>query len=196
MLLHLSPVSMYFQWGFPSFNFFSIFCLLISINPQLLYTFQGFFSEFSNFSSFNSYFLTHTFNSQEITNSIRKNKTKILTRGGQRSPLLLTFSRAILRPLCVIPALLLPNHSFQTPSPLHHSPNSLQLGRIPLLALHQVPEGLPDFSVLLHKLLECLHNGTQDPTISGNHGRNDGGGVGYTPLLESEGPTMKEIMKK
>ena len=104
-LLHLSPVSMYFQQRFPSFNFFSIFCLLISINPQLLRTFRGFFSELSNFSLFNSYFLTHTFNSQEITNSIRKNKTKILTGGGRQSPLLLTFSGTILRPLCVIPAL-------------------------------------------------------------------------------------------
>ena len=34
----------------------SIFCLLIFINPQLLRTFQGFFSELSNFLSFNSYF--------------------------------------------------------------------------------------------------------------------------------------------
>jgi len=98
--------------------------------------------------------------------------------------------------------LLLPDHSFQTPSLLHHSPNSLQLGCIPLLALHQVPEGLPDSLVLLHKLPECLFNGTQDPTISGNHGRDDGGGVGYTLLLESDAPgtcerlTMKKIMKK
>ena len=41
---------------FPSFNFFSIFCLFISINPQLPHTFWGFFSELSNFFSFNSYF--------------------------------------------------------------------------------------------------------------------------------------------
>ena len=41
---------------FPSFNFFSIFCLLIFINPQLPRTFQGFFSELSSFFLFNSYF--------------------------------------------------------------------------------------------------------------------------------------------
>jgi len=34
------------------------------------------------------------------------------------------------------------------------------LGRVSLLALHQVPEGLPNFSVLLHEFLECLSNGT------------------------------------
>ena len=36
----------------------------------------------------------------------------------------------------------------------------LQLGHVSLLALHQVPEGLPDSSVLLHEFLECLFNGT------------------------------------
>ena len=41
---------------FPSFNFFSIFCPLIFINPQLPRTFQGFFSELSSFFLFNSYF--------------------------------------------------------------------------------------------------------------------------------------------
>ena len=41
---------------FLSFNFFSIFCPLIFINPQLPCTFRGFFSELSNFFSFNSYF--------------------------------------------------------------------------------------------------------------------------------------------
>ena len=41
---------------FPLFNFFSIFCPLIFINPQLLHTFWGFFSELSNFFSFNYYF--------------------------------------------------------------------------------------------------------------------------------------------
>jgi len=76
------------------------------------------------------------------------------------------------------------------------------LGHIPLLALHQVPEGLLDSSVLLYKLPECFFNSTQDPTISGDHGWGDGGGVGYTLLLESDvpgtykGPTMKKIMKK
>jgi len=71
------------------------------------------------------------------------------------------------------------------------------LGRVPLLALHQVLEKLPDSSVLFHKLLECLFNGTQDPAISGDHGQ----GVvvvGYTPLLESNTPSTCEgsAMKK
>jgi len=77
------------------------------------------------------------------------------------------------------------------------------LGCIPLLALYQVSEGLPNSSVLLHKLPECLFNGTQDPAISGDHGRGGGQGVGYTLLLESdapgtcEGSAMKEeIVKK
>ena len=105
-------------------------------------------------------FLTHTFNSQEINkkNSIkRKNKTSILTGGGWRSPLL---SSAILRPLHIISVLLLPTLSFQALSSLHRSPNSLQLGHISLLALHQVLERLPDSSVLLYKFPECLFNGT------------------------------------
>ena len=105
-------------------------------------------------------FLTHTINSQEITNSIRKNKTKILTGGRWRSHLLLTFSGAILGPLLFISILLLPALFFWAPSPLHRGPNPLQLGYVPLLALHQVPEGLPDSLVLLHKFPECLFNST------------------------------------
>jgi len=77
------------------------------------------------------------------------------------------------------------------------------LGRIPLLALHQVPEGLLNFSVLLHKLPEYLFNGTQDSTISGDHDRGDGGGVEYILLLEydvsstGKGAAMKKkIIKK
>jgi len=59
------------------------------------------------------------------------------------------------------------------------------LGCVPLLTLYQVLEGLPDSSVLLHKLPKYLFNGTQDPAISGDHGRGVVVGVGYTPLLES-----------
>jgi len=77
------------------------------------------------------------------------------------------------------------------------------LGHVPLLALHQVPEGLPDSSVLLHKLLEYFFNGTQDPAISEDHGWSDGGGMGYTPLLECNAPgtgkgaaMKKKIIKK
>jgi len=77
------------------------------------------------------------------------------------------------------------------------------LGRIPFLAPHQVLERLPDSSVLLHKLPECLFNGTQDPAISGDHGQDDGGGVRYIPLLECNVPSTgkgaamkKKIIKK
>ena len=38
--------------------------------------------------------------------------------------------------------------------------------------------------VLLHEFPECLFNGTENPAISGDHGR----GVGYTPLLECDAP--------
>ena len=71
------------------------------------------------------------------------------------------------------------------------------------MALHQVPEDLPNFSVLLHKLPEYLFNSTQDPAISGDHGQSVSVGVGYTLLLESnvsgtyEGLAMKKkIIKK
>jgi len=42
--------------------------------------------------------------------------------------------------------------------------------------------------VLLHKLLECLFNGTQNPAISGDYSQGVGVGVGYTPLLECNAP--------
>jgi len=48
----------------------------------------------------------------KILLSKRKNKTTILTGGRQRSPLLLNFPGAILGPLYVISALLLPILSF------------------------------------------------------------------------------------
>jgi len=77
------------------------------------------------------------------------------------------------------------------------------LGYIPLLALYQVPERLPDSLVLLCKLLECLLNGTQDSAISGDHSQDDGGDVGYTLLLEGNVPgtykgsaMKKKIIKK
>ena len=147
---------------FPSL-IFSIFYLLIFINSQLPHTFQGFLFKTSNFFSFQFLiFLTHIFNSQKNKNSIKKEKqeTTNLTGDGRWSPLLLTFSGAILEPLFFISILLLPTLSFQAPSLLYHGPNSLWLGCVPLLALHQVPEGLPNSSVLLHKLPEYLFNGT------------------------------------
>ena len=60
------------------------------------------------------------------------------------------------------------------------------------------PGELSDSLVLLHKLPECLFNSTQDPTISGDHGRGIGVGIGYTPLLESNTPSICEgsAMKK
>jgi len=77
------------------------------------------------------------------------------------------------------------------------------LGHVSLLALHQVPEEPSDSSVLLHKLPECLFNGTQDPTISKNHGWGIGIGMGYTLLLKyntssvCKGVAMKKkIIKK
>ena len=104
-------------------------------------------------------FLTHTFNSQKNKNSIKKskNKTTNLTGGGQQSLLLLTFSGAILGSLLFISISAL---FFRASSLLYHSSNPLQLGCVPLLALYQVPEGLPDSLVLLHKLLECFLDGT------------------------------------
>ena len=137
-------------------KFLSIFCLLI--NPSFSTLFMV---SFQNFFSF--YFLdlfTHTFRSQNSIKIYIKNKDIILARGKWQSSLLLTFSGAILRPLLSISALLLPIFSFQTPFPLHHGPNSLQLHCVPLLAFHQVLERLSDFLVLLHKFLECLFNGT------------------------------------
>ena len=62
--------------------------------------------------------------------------------------------------LHVVSILLFSALFFRALSLLHRSPNSLQLGCIPLLALHQVPEGLPDSLVLLHEFPECLFNGT------------------------------------
>ena len=107
-------------------------------------------------------FLTHTFNSQKIKIlwNKRKNKTIILTRGRRQSSFLLTFSGAILRPLCIIPTFLLPDCFFWTSSLLHCSPNSPQLGCVLLLALYQVLEGLSNSSVLLHEFLECFCDGT------------------------------------
>ena len=63
-------------------------------------------------------------------------------------------------PLHHLHTLLLPDLSFQTPSLLHCSPNSLQLGCVPFLALYQVLEELPNSLILLHKFLECLFDNT------------------------------------
>jgi len=77
------------------------------------------------------------------------------------------------------------------------------LGCVPLLALYQVLEGLPDFSVLLYKFLEYLFNGTQNPAISRDYGWDIGIGMGYILLLECNAPGIgkgaamkKKIIKK
>ena len=120
LCLHAFLIGIFLHW------FLSIFYLLIFINSQLPHTFWGSFSKLLFILILD--FLTHTFKSQKRKEKkilLSKNKTTILTRGRQRSPLLLTFSGAILRLLHIIFALLLPGLSFQTPSPLHCSPNSL-----------------------------------------------------------------------
>ena len=160
MLLYLFSLSPCISNG----DLFFINFLVYSVRLfSLTLSFRALFGVcFSNFQT--SFHLIFVFSYSHIQftekiNSI-KHKTTNLTRGGRRSPPFLTFSRAILRPLHVISTLLLPALSFRTPSPLHHGPNSLQLGRVSLLILHQVPEGLPDSSVLLHEIPECLFNGT------------------------------------
>jgi len=156
MLLHLSPVSIHFPTEISFMNSLVYFVYLLV--PRFTY-FLGFFSKLSNFSFYFLDFLTHIFRSQKkITIKIKKNKTTNLTRDRWWSPLLLTFSGAILKPLFFISALFLSVLSFQTPSPLYCGPNPLQLGHISLLALHQVLKGSPDFLVLLHKFPECLFN--------------------------------------
>jgi len=71
------------------------------------------------------------------------------------------------------------------------------LTHVPLLALYQVPERLPDSSVLLHKFPECLFNGTQNLAISRDHGWSVDIGMGYTPLLECDASgTGKGVAKK
>ena len=65
------------------------------------------------------------------------------------------------------------------------------------MALHQVPEGLPDSSVLLHEFSECFFDGTWNPTISGDHGWGVGSGVGYILLLECDASGIgKEVTMK
>ena len=57
--------------------------------------------------------------------------------------------------------------------------------------------------VLLHKLLECLFNGTQDTAISRDHGWGVGIGMGYillfkcnAPSTDKEAAIKKKIIKK
>ena len=134
-----------------------LFSLTFSFHTLFRVSFQTSFHFNSCFSYSHIYFTENKILIKSLLK--RKNKTSILTGGGQRSPPLLTFSRAILGPLLFI-SVLLPAFFFQALSLLHCGSNPLQLGHIPLLALHQVPEGLPNSLVLLHKLLECLFNGT------------------------------------
>ena len=155
-----------FQTWISFINFLVYSVYLLSLTLSFCTLFGVFFSKKKNFQTsfhfkFLIFLLTHLDYKRKITIEKRKkNKTTILTGGRRLSPLLLDFPGSILRPLCIISALLFPDLSFRTPSLLHRSPNSLQLGHIPLLALYQVPEGLPNSSILLHEILECLFDGT------------------------------------
>ena len=113
-----------------------LFSLILSLHTLFVVSSQTSFHFNFCFSYSHIYFTENKILIKSLLKKKKKDKTKILTRGGQWSPLLLTFSRAILRPLHIIPTLLLSDHSFQTPSPLHCGPNFLQLGRVPLLALY------------------------------------------------------------
>ena len=161
------------------------------LTPALMHFLGFIFTTFRLLFSFS--FLISYSHIQITQKTSKKLKTTILTKGRQQSPLFLTFSGAILGPLLFIFILLL-----LTPSPFHHSPNSLQLGYVSLLALYQVLEELPNSSVLLHKFLECLFNGIQNPTISEDYNQSVGISVGYILLLESNVPSTCErlAMKK
>ena len=123
----------------------SIFCLLILINPQLPRTFWGFLFKLQTSFHFNSclFLLTHLIHRKNKFYYVEKNKTTNLTGGRWQSSPLLTFSGAILRPLLFISILLLFALSFWAPSLLHCGLNSLQLGRVPLLALYQIWRDFP-----------------------------------------------------
>ena len=75
--------------------------------------------------------------------------------------------------------------SFQALSPLYCSSNLHQLGHISLLTLCQVPEGLSNSSILLHKFSECFFNSTYNFAISGDHGQSVGIVMEYIPLLDN-----------
>ena len=142
-------------------------------------------------------FLTHIFRSQNKIKNKEK-KTTILAEGRQQSPLLLTFSRTILRLSLIISALFLLILSFQAPSLFHCFPNPLQLGYVFYLALCQVLKRLSDSLVLLYEFLEYLFNNTQNHAISGNYGQDVVVGVRYTLLLNSDvlGACQKPAKRK
>ena len=74
------------------------FCTLFRVSSQTSFHFNSYFS-YSHI-----YFTENKILIKSLLK--RKNKTSILTGGGQRSPPLLTFSRAILGPLLFISVLL------------------------------------------------------------------------------------------
>ena len=152
---------MYFPTGISFINSLVYLVYLFSLTPSfstlLGVSFQNF--QTSSHFIFLIFLLIHL-DHKTVLEKYIKDKDIILAESKQQSPLLLTFSRAILRPLLFISALFLPILSFQIPSLLHCSPNPLQLGYVPLLVLHQILKRLPNFSVLLHEFLEYLFNGT------------------------------------
>ena len=141
MLLYVSPASVHLIGIFSFINFLVYSVHLFSLTLSFYALFGVSSQNFKLFFILILVFLTHIFNSQKIKILLKKNQgTTNLTGDGWQSPLLLTFSGAILGPLLFISVLLLPALSFQAPSLLHRGPNPLQLGCIPLLALYQVPE--------------------------------------------------------
>ena len=161
MLLHLFPAFMHFPTGIFFINslvyLVYLFSLTSSFSTLLGVSFQNFQTSFHFI--FLIFLLIHL-DHKTVLEKYIKDKDTILAGGKWQSPLLLTFTRAILKFLLFISTLLLPILSFQTLSPLHCSPNPLQLGYIPLLVLHQILERLPNSSVFLHEFSEYLFNGT------------------------------------
>ena len=108
MLLYLSPASMHFPTGIFFTNFLVYSVHLFLLIPSFSILFGVFFQNFQT--SFHVIFLifllTHLNHKKKITIKI-KNKTTNLTGGRKWSFFLLTFPRAILRPLLIVSALLL-----------------------------------------------------------------------------------------
>ena len=161
MLLHLSLAFMHFSTGISFINSLVYLVYLFSLIPSFSTLLGVFFQNFQTSSHFIFLiFLLIHLDHKTVLEKYIKDKDTILVGSKWQSSLLLTFPRAILRPLLFIFALFLPILSFQTSFLLHCSPNPLQLGYVSLLVLYQILERLPNFSVLLHEFSEYLFNGT------------------------------------
>ena len=122
-LLHLSPSSVHFPTGISFINSLVYSVCLFSLTPSFCTLFRVSFQNFQTFFHFILDFLTHTFRLKQ--NKKNKKKTTILARGRWWSPLLLTFSGAILRSPLIISIFLLLIFYFQASSLLYCSPNFL-----------------------------------------------------------------------